>query len=103
MTVDEFNDLFLAFLDVQTKPMSCVNDILATLQEGKDYEFVREQEHPWMEPEFKEDTKVMLRIYKFYVDGEEKPEYMTFLYGNNTNILGIVDGWEYNIQQPWDY
>ena len=103
MTVDEFNDLYWKFSEIETQPMSCVDELLATLQEGKDYDFVREQEHPWMEPEFKEDTKVMFRVYKFYIDGADKPEYISFLYGDNTKMLGLVQPWECKIQQPWDY
>ena len=91
MTSTDFENLYLEFCEFETKPMSLVHEKLSTLTEGKDYDLDYEKEHLFCEPEYPEDTKVIIRSYKFYVDDHDKPVCMRFWYGNNTKILGVVD------------
>lgn len=91
MTLEDYNNLYLEFCEFETKPMSLVYEKLSTLTEGKDYDFDYEKEHLFCEPEYPEDTKVIIRSYKFYIDDRDKPVCMRFWYGNNTKILGVVD------------
>lgn len=90
MTENDYDNLYWKFCEFETKPMSLVYEKLSTLIEGKDYDFEYEKEHLFCEPEYSEDTKVIIRSYKFYVDGY-KPVRMRFWYGNNTKILGVID------------
>ena len=64
--------------------MADVEELLNTLQNGVDYKFGDEGYDYTIDNEDCPDEYMQYRTYDFFVDGEDKPRYTRYYYGNNT-------------------